>query len=87
MATVFLRLLAHNDKPAALAQAVERLRDGEPSPDVHIVDPESFRPVPGSPFAHRVSESGRRLFAEGGFARSGRFPVFATCPVVMLAHG
>ena len=39
MATVFLRLLAKDDKPAALAQAVDRLRDGEPSPDVHIVDP------------------------------------------------
>ena len=50
MATVFLRLLAHDDKPAALAQAVDRLRDGEASPDVHVVDPESFRQVPGSPF-------------------------------------
>ena len=39
MATFFLRLLPHDDKPAALAQTVERLRDGEPSPDVHIVDP------------------------------------------------
>ena len=32
MATVFLRLLAHDDKPAALAQAVERLRDGGGQP-------------------------------------------------------
>jgi len=47
MATVFLRLLAHDDKPAALAQAVERVRDGAASPDVHIVDPESLRQVPG----------------------------------------
>jgi len=51
MATVFLRLLAHDDKPAALAWVVERLRDGEPSPDVFAVDPDSFRQVPGSPFA------------------------------------
>ena len=64
MATVFLRLLAHDDKPAALAQTVDRLRDGEPSPDVHVVEPESFRQVPGSPFAYWVSEKVRRLFAE-----------------------
>jgi len=64
MATVFLRLLAHDDKPAALAQAVERLRDGEASPDVHVVDPESFRQVPGAPFAYWVSEKVRRLFTE-----------------------
>jgi hypothetical protein len=56
MATVFLRLLAHDDKPAALAEAVDRLRDGEPSPDVHVVDPQSFRQVPGSPFAYWVSD-------------------------------
>jgi len=64
MATVFLRLLAHDDKPAALAQAVERLRDGQDSPDVHVIDPESFRQVPGSPFAYWVSEKVRRLFKE-----------------------
>src|SRR6266436_1353661 len=64
MATVFLRLLAHDDKPAALAQAVDRLRDGEPSPDVHVVDPESFRQVPGSPFAYWVSEKVRKLFVD-----------------------
>src|ERR1700719_473219 len=57
MATVFLRLLAHDDKPAALAQALDRLRDGEPSPDVHVVDPESFRQVPGSPFAYWAGQS------------------------------
>ena len=62
MATVFFRLLAHDDKPAALAQAVDRLRVGEASPDVHVVDPESFRQVPGSPFAYWVSEKVRRLF-------------------------
>jgi hypothetical protein len=38
MATVFIRLLAHDDKAAALAQSVERIRNGEASPDVHVVD-------------------------------------------------
>ena len=64
MATVFLRLLAHDDKPAALAKAVDRLRNGEPSPDIHVVDPESFRKVPGSPFAYWVSEKVRTQFEE-----------------------
>jgi hypothetical protein len=64
MATVFLRLLAHDDKPAALARAVDRLRDGEASPYVHVVDPASFRQVPESPFAYWVSQRVRRLFAE-----------------------
>ena len=64
MATVFLRLLAHDDKQAALARAVDQLRDGEPSPDVHLVDPQSFRQVPGSPFAYWVSEKVRSLFTE-----------------------
>ena len=72
MATVFLRLLAH-DKPAALAKAVVGLRGGEPNRDVHIVDPESFRQVPGSPFAYWVSEKVRRLFTDlEMFERNGR---------------
>ena len=65
MATVFLRLLAHDDKPAALAQAVKRLRDGKASPDVHVVDPQSFRKVPGSPFAYWVSNYPKTLSSPG----------------------
>ena len=73
MATVFLRLLAHDDKPAALDQAVEQLRDGGASPDVHIVDPESFRQVPGSPSAYWVSEHVRRTFVRlPSFKEHGR---------------
>ncbi|MGD0043302.1 MAG: hypothetical protein ABSE84_23340 [Isosphaeraceae bacterium] len=53
MAIGFLRLLAHDDKPDALALAVERLRDGEPSPDVHVA-PESFR--------QEAASRGRRRF-------------------------
>jgi hypothetical protein len=62
--TVFLRLLQADDKPAALAQAVKRILEGEASPDVHVVDPESFRQVPGTPFAYWVSDRIRRLFKE-----------------------
>lgn len=62
MATVFLRLLAHDDKAAALVNGVGRLRAGKVCRDVHVVDPESFQQVPGSPFAYWLSDRIRRLF-------------------------
>ncbi len=56
METVFFRLLQHDDKSAALADATAALRDGRPTnPAVHVVNPASFRQVPGSPFAYWVS--------------------------------
>jgi hypothetical protein len=64
MATVFLRLLAHDDKADMLVQAVDRLREGGANPDVHVVDAQSFQQVPGTPFAYWVSEKIRSLFAE-----------------------
>ena len=60
--TTFLRLLAHDDKPAALAATIAALRAGEPHPDVFAVDPASFKAVPGSPMAYWVSEELRRIF-------------------------
>lgn len=62
MQTLFLRLLARDDKPAALADAVQRLRDGQPCPDAHAVEPESFRQVPGVPFVYWVRERVRQVF-------------------------
>jgi len=63
--TVFLRLLQAEDKAAALADAIVAVRDGEPpSLAVHVVDPGSFRQVPGSPFAYWVSERIRQLFRD-----------------------
>lgn len=65
MSTVFFRLLNHEDKAAALSDAVVALCDeGTPGPTVHTVNPDSFRQVPGSPFAYWVSERIRRLFTE-----------------------
>src|SRR5205823_4579717 len=55
--TLFLRLLARDDKHTALADAVDRPRNGQDCPDAHVVEPESFRQVPGAPFAYWVSES------------------------------
>lgn len=62
MSTLFFRLLQHDDKSVALAKAVDAVRTGRSSEIVHEVTPESFRKVPGSPFAYWVSESLRELF-------------------------
>ncbi|MHB1558062.1 MAG: BREX-1 system adenine-specific DNA-methyltransferase PglX [Isosphaeraceae bacterium] len=60
---IYIRLLARDDKPAALADAVQRLRDGQSCPDTYAVEPESFRQVPGAPFAYWVSDGIRKLFS------------------------
>lgn len=63
--SVFLRLLAQEDKAHALAEAVQALREGNADHEaVHQVDPASFKQVPGSPFAYWVSERIRSLFTE-----------------------
>ena len=65
MNTLFFRLLSHEDKAAALSEAVAAVGEGRSlNPVAHAVDPASFRQVPGSPFAYWVSERIRRLFAE-----------------------
>ena len=61
--TLFFRLLAEDDKETALASAVDAVRDTERLPaTAHVADPQSFRQVPGSPFAYWVSEAVRRKF-------------------------
>jgi hypothetical protein len=61
--TLFFRLLSHEDKAAALSEAVAAVSEGRSlNPVAHAVDPASFRQVPGSPFAYWVSERIRRLF-------------------------
>lgn len=62
--TLFIRLLHHEDKGAALAGRIAALREGGAADDVYAVDPESFRQVPNTPFCYWVSERIRRLFKE-----------------------
>jgi hypothetical protein len=63
--SLFFRLLSHEDKAAALSEAIGTVRTGHtPNAVVHAVDPASFRQVPGTPFAYWVSERIRRLFTE-----------------------
>ena len=64
VATTFIRLLAEDDKTAALAEAVGAVNAGRWVEDVYLVDPESFRQVPNTPFCYWVSEPIRRLFVE-----------------------
>src|ERR671938_681048 len=72
-ATLFLRLLRHDDKPAALADALAAHRAGVLHPDLFSTDPASFAQVPGSPFAYWVGQNMRRVFVDSPpFESEGR---------------
>lgn len=60
--TTFLRLLADKDKACNLLASCTALRAGEYDARVFQVAPESFRAVPGAPFAYWVSEAVRQVF-------------------------
>ncbi len=60
--TTFLRLLADKDKATNLLASCAALQAGENDSRVIQVVPESFRAVPGAPFAYWVSEAIRQVF-------------------------
>ncbi len=60
--TTFLRLLTDKDKASNLLDSCTALRAGETDARVFDVEPESFRAVPGAPFAYWVSEAVRQVF-------------------------
>jgi len=60
--TTFLRLLTDKDKASNLLDSCTALRAGETDTRVFVVEPESFRAVPGAPFAYWVSEAVRQVF-------------------------
>jgi hypothetical protein len=60
--TQFLRLLADDDKAAALHAVCTRLRRGEADPRLFAVAPDAFAAVPGKPFAYWVSDAVRQTF-------------------------
>jgi len=60
--TTFLRLLADKDKATNLLNSCTALRAGDLDTKVFSVAPESFRAVPGAPFAYWVSEAVRQVF-------------------------
>ena len=62
--TTFLRLLADKDKATNLLDSCTALRVGDADARVFQLAPESFRAVPGAPFAYWVSDSIRSLFKE-----------------------
>ncbi len=60
--TTFLRLLADKDKANNLLASCTASRAGGSDARVFQVAPESFRVVPGAPFAYWVSEAVRHVF-------------------------
>ncbi|NPU94901.1 MAG: type II restriction endonuclease subunit M [Gammaproteobacteria bacterium] len=62
--TTFLRLLMDKDKATNLLVSCTTLRAGDADPRTFEVVPESFRAVPGAPFAYWVSEEVRKIFTQ-----------------------
>jgi hypothetical protein len=62
--TIFLRLLTDKDKALNLLESCTTLRTGDANTRVFQVAPESFRAVPGAPFAYWVSEEVRQVFKQ-----------------------
>lgn len=60
--TIFLRLLAEDDKAAALMGSCVRVREGADEACCFEVAPEAFDAVPGKPFAYWVTEAVRSVF-------------------------
>lgn len=60
--TTFLRLLADKDKANNLLASCTALRAGDADTRVFQLAPESFRNVPGAPFAYWVSDAVRESF-------------------------
>lgn len=58
--TIFIRLIEYQDKRSALLDAISNVDNK----NVFDVDPESFKQIPGSPFAYWVSDKIRALFAK-----------------------
>lgn len=61
--TTFLRLLAEKEKSTALLATCAAVRAGQSESRVFHVQPDSFRAVPGAPFAYWVGDQLRDLFS------------------------
>lgn len=62
--TIFLRLLAENDKAAALTESCARVRQGTAEARCIEVAPDAFDAVPGKPFSYWATTFVRQLFIE-----------------------
>lgn len=62
--TTFVRLVADKDKASNLLAGCSALRLGVGDSRIFEVDPNSFRSIPGAPFAYWVSEAVRTIFSD-----------------------
>ncbi|MCL6478737.1 MAG: BREX-1 system adenine-specific DNA-methyltransferase PglX [Peptococcaceae bacterium] len=76
--SVFFRLLKTEDKAGRLRECVQNIAAGDEDEAVHLVDQDTFRMIPGSPFPYWVSDDMRRKFVDlppfegnGGEVRQG----------------
>lgn len=60
--TIFLRLLAEDDKSTALTESCMRVRQGSYDSRYFALAPNTFDALPGKPFAYWVSDAIRQIF-------------------------
>jgi len=78
--TLFIRLLADQDKQQAIFAAVGSFRRGESRSNFYEVAPEEFSEIPGSSFAYWVTKNIRKAFSAFPAFSSGRTTACITNP-------
>lgn len=78
--TLFIRLLADQDKQQALFAAVDSFRRGETRSNFYEVAPEDFSDIPGSSFAYWVTKNIRNAFTAFSAFSTGRTNACITNP-------
>jgi hypothetical protein len=78
--TLFVRLLADQDKQQALLAAVDSFQRGESRSNFYEVAPEDFSEIPGSSFAYWVTKNIRKAFSSFPAFSSGRTTACITNP-------
>jgi hypothetical protein len=62
--TIFLRLLADDNKSDSISKCCAAVRSGGSDDRVFEVSPENFRTIPGVPFSYWIGESVRETFSK-----------------------
>ena len=78
--TLFVRLLADQDKQDSLMCAVQSFRRGESQSNFYQVAPEEFSEIPGSSFAYWVTKNIRKAFCSFPGFSTGRTTACITNP-------
>jgi hypothetical protein len=78
--TTFFRLIGHEEKASGLLESVEAIRSKQFRAHIFKVDPESFKKIPGSPFAYWITKGIIEAFSSFPAFSSGRTLACKTNP-------